>query len=119
MYVCVCVCVCVSCAGWKLNPVVGAVYGPEFYAGKELHSSEKEMHWRTLQNPYLYCSFFISNSLTEKCEMSTPCKHCISRWYARNVLKLHAHQHDMCHAHFTYLQCKAHMGEDDSIVARG
>lgn len=21
-------------AGWKLNPVVGAVYGPEFYAGK-------------------------------------------------------------------------------------
>lgn len=20
-------------AGWKLNPVVGAVYGPEFYAG--------------------------------------------------------------------------------------
>lgn len=20
--------------GWKLNPVVGAVYGPEFYAGK-------------------------------------------------------------------------------------
>lgn len=19
--------------GWKLNPVVGAVYGPEFYAG--------------------------------------------------------------------------------------
>uniref|UniRef100_A0A3Q1F4X8 RNA binding protein fox-1 homolog 3 n=1 Tax=Acanthochromis polyacanthus TaxID=80966 RepID=A0A3Q1F4X8_9TELE len=26
-----CPCVCV-CAGWKLNPVVGAVYGPEFYA---------------------------------------------------------------------------------------
>lgn len=22
--------------GWKLNPVVGAVYGPEFYAGKKL-----------------------------------------------------------------------------------
>lgn len=22
--------------GWKLNPVVGAVYGPEFYAGKRL-----------------------------------------------------------------------------------
>lgn len=22
-------------AGWKLNPVVGAVYSPEFYAGKE------------------------------------------------------------------------------------
>lgn len=21
-------------AGWKLNPVVGAVYSPEFYAGK-------------------------------------------------------------------------------------
>lgn len=21
--------------GWKLNPVVGAVYGPEFYAGKD------------------------------------------------------------------------------------
>ena len=30
-----CVCVCVSSTGWKLNPVVGAVYGPEFYAGKE------------------------------------------------------------------------------------
>uniref|UniRef100_A0A3Q3GG59 RNA binding protein fox-1 homolog 3 n=1 Tax=Labrus bergylta TaxID=56723 RepID=A0A3Q3GG59_9LABR len=24
--------------GWKLNPVVGAVYGPEFYAGKESHN---------------------------------------------------------------------------------
>jgi hypothetical protein len=24
----------VSVLGWKLNPVVGAVYGPEFYAGK-------------------------------------------------------------------------------------
>ena len=23
-----------SILGWKLNPVVGAVYGPEFYAGK-------------------------------------------------------------------------------------
>lgn len=23
-----------SVLGWKLNPVVGAVYGPEFYAGK-------------------------------------------------------------------------------------
>lgn len=23
-----------SLLGWKLNPVVGAVYGPEFYAGK-------------------------------------------------------------------------------------
>lgn len=23
-----------SALGWKLNPVVGAVYGPEFYAGK-------------------------------------------------------------------------------------
>lgn len=23
-----------SIVGWKLNPVVGAVYGPEFYAGK-------------------------------------------------------------------------------------
>lgn len=22
-------------AGWKLNPVVGAVYSPEFYAGKD------------------------------------------------------------------------------------
>lgn len=22
-----------SVLGWKLNPVVGAVYGPEFYAG--------------------------------------------------------------------------------------
>ncbi len=27
-----------SSTGWKLNPVVGAVYGPEFYAGK-LHLS--------------------------------------------------------------------------------
>lgn len=25
-------------AGWKLNPVVGAVYGPELYAGKSTHS---------------------------------------------------------------------------------
>ena len=25
---------CFSSAGWKLNPVVGAVYGPELYAGK-------------------------------------------------------------------------------------
>lgn len=24
-----------SAAGWKLNPVVGAVYSPEFYAGKD------------------------------------------------------------------------------------
>ncbi len=42
-----------------------------------------------------------TNSLTEKCEMSTTCKHRISWWWAWNVLKFHAHQHDMCHAHFT------------------
>ncbi len=24
-----------------------------------------------------------------------------------------------CHAHFTYFKCKVHVGEDDSIVARG
>lgn len=23
-------------SGWKLNPVVGAVYSPEFYAGKNI-----------------------------------------------------------------------------------
>ncbi|MBN3313538.1 RFOX3 protein, partial [Atractosteus spatula] len=26
--------------GWKLNPVVGAVYGPEFYAGLHAHTSQ-------------------------------------------------------------------------------
>ncbi len=50
-------------------------------------------------------------SLTEKHEMSTTCKHHISWWFRG--------QHDVCHAHFTYFQCKAHVGEDDSIVACG
>uniref|UniRef100_W5N3A0 RNA binding protein fox-1 homolog 3 n=1 Tax=Lepisosteus oculatus TaxID=7918 RepID=W5N3A0_LEPOC len=33
--------------GWKLNPVVGAVYGPEFYAGLHAHTSQSYVTCRT------------------------------------------------------------------------
>ncbi len=61
----------------------------------------------------------LQHSLTEKREMSMTCKQCISWLWARNVLKFRANQHKICRAYFTYFQCKVHVGEDDSIVARG
>lgn len=53
-----CMCVCIFCAGWKLNPVVGAVYGPEFYAGKEEHVLYSKILIYSNQPVYIHPSIF-------------------------------------------------------------